>query len=166
MKPRNFNFKLFNDPYLYHVLVSSTASVQGQSSKHKTRKTSRTHIRENCYPRKFPAIQYFIAHDPHSSSAYPTYDHQRHLANSLTILLQLKCVCVCVLSIINNAPVLQTNGFELAFQKFPNSTITLRIVGGVIYDTDDWNTSRQLLPLSRTTTLQTLVGNEKECTLE
>ena len=46
----------FNNPYLYHVPVSSTHSTQGQSLKIKTRKTSRPHIRENCYPRKFPAI--------------------------------------------------------------------------------------------------------------
>ena len=32
--------------------------LKGRSSKIKTRKTSKSHICENCYPRKFPAIRY------------------------------------------------------------------------------------------------------------
>ena len=36
------------------------ASFQGRSSKFKTRKSSKSHIRENCYPRKFPAIRYTV----------------------------------------------------------------------------------------------------------
>ena len=42
------------------VRIGGVALSQGRSSKIKTRKTSKSHIRENCYPRKFPAIRYLI----------------------------------------------------------------------------------------------------------
>ena len=72
--------------------LGGVASFPGQSSKFKTWKTSKSHICENCYPRKFPAIRYTFS----APSLIQMKVFFRNFSPLSIIIILVFCVCLSV----------------------------------------------------------------------
>ena len=97
----DINFRCFCGPewnrencYNENYLLDRCGFVSRRSSRFITRKTSKTHIRENCYPRKFPAIQCvcpIIPDKTQPKQAFIAMESREDLAAGLDKLCNYTC---------------------------------------------------------------------------